>query len=72
MNKTAMASHALRALPRLSRRLLSTAARDATGRSTPNVVIVDGVRLPFALSSTIYEDQLAVDLQRLALNGLVA
>lgn len=35
------------------------------------MVVVDGVRLPFAMSSTIYEDQLAVDLQRLAFQGLV-
>ena len=37
----------------------------------PNVVIVDGVRLPFAMSSTIYADEMAVDLQRLAFKGLV-
>lgn len=37
----------------------------------PNVVIVDGVRLPFAKTSTIYEDQMAVDLQRLAFKGLM-
>jgi len=36
-----------------------------------NVVIVDGVRLPFALSSTIYADEMAVDLQRMAFKGLV-
>jgi acetyl-CoA acyltransferase len=36
-----------------------------------NVVVVDGVRLPFAMTSTIYEDQLAVDLQRLAFQGLL-
>ena len=42
-------------------------------RSDPskNVVIVGGIRLPFSLSSTIYEDQLAVDLQRLAITGLL-
>jgi acetyl-CoA acyltransferase len=34
-------------------------------------VIVDGVRLPFALSSTIYADEMAVDLQRMAFKGLV-
>lgn len=37
----------------------------------PNVVIVDGVRLPFAMTSTIYADEMAVDLQRLAFKGLV-
>jgi Acetyl-CoA acetyltransferase len=36
-----------------------------------NVVIVDGVRLPFAMASTIYEDEMAVDLQRLAFKGLI-
>ncbi|KAL3803791.1 hypothetical protein ACHAWO_009197 [Cyclotella atomus] len=47
-------------------RLLSTAA------ASRNVVVVDGIRLPFALTSTIYTDQLAVDLQRLAFTGLIA
>lgn len=37
----------------------------------PNVVIVDGVRLPFAMTSTIYESEMAVDLQRMAFKGLV-
>lgn len=36
-----------------------------------NVVVVGGVRLPFAQSSTIYKDELAVDLQRLAITGLL-
>ena len=35
------------------------------------VVVVDGIRLPFAMSSTIYSDQLGVDLQRLAFKGLI-
>lgn len=35
------------------------------------VVIVDGVRLPFSMTSTIYENEMAVDLQRLAFKGLV-
>lgn len=39
--------------------------------SKTNVVIVDGVRLPFAMASTIYEDEMAVDLQRLAFKGLI-
>lgn len=34
-------------------------------------VIVGGVRLPFAVTSSIYEDQLAVDLQRMAIQGLL-
>jgi len=36
-----------------------------------NVVIVDGIRLPFAMSSTTYSDEMAVDLQRLAYKGLM-
>lgn len=35
------------------------------------VVVVSGVRLPFAQVSTIYEKELAVDLQRLAITGLL-
>jgi acetyl-CoA acyltransferase len=35
------------------------------------VVIVGGVRIPFATTSSIYADQLAVDLQRHALAGLL-
>ena len=41
------------------------------GDPSTNVVIVDGVRLPFAMSSTIYADEMAVDLQRMAFKGLV-
>lgn len=47
----------------LSKRLLSTAAR--------NVVVVDGTRIPFATQSSIYNDELAVDLQRHAIKGLI-
>ncbi|KAG7347442.1 beta-ketoacyl-CoA thiolase [Nitzschia inconspicua] len=36
-----------------------------------NVVVVSGVRLPFAQASTIYQDEMAVDLQRLAITGLI-
>jgi len=36
-----------------------------------NVVVVDGIRLPFAMASTIYNDEMAVDLQRLAIKGLM-
>mmetsp|Transcript_14841 Transcript_14841/g.22599 ORF Transcript_14841/g.22599 Transcript_14841/m.22599 type:complete len:447 (-) Transcript_14841:61-1401(-) len=52
-------------MPRVSlTRAFSTAA-------ARNVVVVDGVRLPFAMTSTIYDDQMAVDLQRLAIKGLL-
>jgi acetyl-CoA acyltransferase len=39
--------------------------------SMKNVVIVSGVRLPFSMSSTIYKDELAIDLQKLAIQGLL-
>mmetsp|Transcript_6121 Transcript_6121/g.13226 ORF Transcript_6121/g.13226 Transcript_6121/m.13226 type:complete len:404 (-) Transcript_6121:2532-3743(-) len=50
-----------------SSRLFSTSP-PASGR---DVVIVGGVRLPFAQASTIYQDEMAVDLQRLAIKGLI-
>mmetsp|Transcript_20312 Transcript_20312/g.46141 ORF Transcript_20312/g.46141 Transcript_20312/m.46141 type:complete len:466 (-) Transcript_20312:1747-3144(-) len=52
---------------RSSNRLFSTRPI-AGGR---DVVIVGGVRLPFAQASTIYQDEMAVDLQRLAIKGLI-
>lgn len=36
-----------------------------------NVVVVGGVRIPFAQTSSIYQDEMAVDLQRLAITGLL-
>lgn len=42
---------------------------DKPGR--PNIVFVDGVRTPFAVSGTVYKDFMAVDLQRFALQSLV-
>lgn len=61
-----------------SSRLISSSAKSratqaffTTATNQPNVVIVDGVRLPFAMTSTIYQDEMAVDLQRLAFKGLV-
>lgn len=38
---------------------------------TKNIVLVEGVRTPFALSSTIYKDLLAYELQRLAFISLI-
>ena len=52
--------------PQVSKRALSTAAP-----SMQNVVVVSGVRLPFSMTSTIYQNELAVDLQRLAIHGLL-
>jgi acetyl-CoA acyltransferase len=54
--------------------LRAFSSKQQTQRSLPKdpVVIVAGVRLPFAQVSTIYSDLLAVDLQRLAITGLLA
>jgi len=53
---------------RLARSRLFSTRPIAGGR---DVVIVGGVRLPFAQASTIYQDEMAVDLQRLAIKGLI-
>lgn len=50
---------------------LTKATFTSSPKPRPNVVIVDGVRLPFAQSSTIYQDEMAVDLQRMAFKGLI-
>ena len=57
-----------RVLERNSRLFSSTTTNNNGQR---DVVIVGGVRLPFAQASTIYQDELAVDLQRLAIQGLI-
>ena len=67
-----------------SRRLLSGPAKAAAAKAAAKpsgagaaaakpkrVVVVDGVRIPFALSQTIYSELMAVDLMRMAVSGLV-
>mmetsp|Transcript_6998 Transcript_6998/g.14423 ORF Transcript_6998/g.14423 Transcript_6998/m.14423 type:complete len:457 (-) Transcript_6998:934-2304(-) len=70
-----MLSKTSKSLAHLARRNPSSAvARTFTTRPIDNgrnVVIVGGVRLPFAQASTIYQDEMAVDLQRLAIKGLI-
>jgi len=56
---------------RLSKQVVTRTFSTVAPRSLENVVIVSGVRLPFAATSTLYKDELAVDLQRLAINGLL-
>ena len=51
-------------MQKLSRRFLSSSPRK-------NVVVVDGVRIPFTLGGTLYNKYIAVDLQRFALRGLL-
>ncbi|CAB9512998.1 Trifunctional enzyme subunit beta, mitochondrial [Seminavis robusta] len=52
--------------------LLTKAAYSTTSvAASKNVVIVAGTRLPFATTTTTYFDELAVDLQRLAISGLL-
>lgn len=48
----------------LASRSMSTAAKR-------NVVLVDGVRIPFTMAGSVYGDLIAVDLARLALKGLL-
>lgn len=43
----------------------------STSTVSKNVVLVDGARIPFALSSTIYKDYMAVDLQKMAFKGIL-
>ena len=43
----------------------------SSAAASRNVVIVDGVRIPFTMAGTVYSDYLAVDLQRMALKGLL-
>ena len=65
----------LRASPASSttarRALATTAGGDATQEAAPRVAIVDGVRIPFKMSGTDYNDFMAYDLARLALQGLL-
>lgn len=58
----------LSSLTRTTAPLARSFSTQAAGR---NVVVVGGVRIPFSLSSTVYKDLLAVDLQRLAITGLL-
>ncbi|GMI35811.1 hypothetical protein TrRE_jg8112 [Triparma retinervis] len=46
-------------------------SRAFSSAAKKNIVVVDGIRLPFAMQSTIYKDLLAVDLQRHALKALL-
>jgi len=50
-----------------SQRAFSSSSND----DDRTVVIVNGCRLPFSLSSTLYNDELAVDLQQMAISGLL-
>jgi acetyl-CoA acyltransferase len=50
-------------------RSFATKGFTRTGR---NIVLIDGVRTPFAQSNTAYEDLMAHDLGRYALKGLVS
>uniref|UniRef100_A0A8R1HYI5 acetyl-CoA C-acyltransferase n=1 Tax=Caenorhabditis japonica TaxID=281687 RepID=A0A8R1HYI5_CAEJA len=52
-------------------RAASTAASKATKRNVPNIVLVDAVRTPFAVSGTVFKDLMAVDLQKEAIKALV-
>ena len=51
--------------------MLRAARRTLATGSSKRVVIVDGARIPFAMAGTKYKDQMAVDLMRYALRGLL-
>ena len=52
--------------------LRAAALRRGLGTApSKRVVIVDGARIPFAMAGTKYKDQMAVDLMRYALRGLL-
>lgn len=51
--------------------LLSRATSAGATAAKKNVVLVDGVRIPFALSQTSYNDARAYDLSRAAVHGLL-
>jgi acetyl-CoA acyltransferase len=48
-----------------------SASASASAGPLKNVVVVGGIRLPFCQTSSVYSDELAVDLQRLAITGLL-
>lgn len=50
---------------------LAARARGLSSNAAKNIVVVDGVRIPFALSQTIYSDYMAVDLAKMSLTGLM-
>jgi hypothetical protein len=54
----------------LRRRNFSSSSRLLKVAST-RVVFVEGVRIPFMLSGTAYQDLIAQDLGRMALKGLI-
>mmetsp|Transcript_13583 Transcript_13583/g.36153 ORF Transcript_13583/g.36153 Transcript_13583/m.36153 type:complete len:443 (-) Transcript_13583:28-1356(-) len=49
----------------------ATLRRGLGTAQTKRVVVVDGARIPFAMAGTKYKDQMAVDLMRYALRGLL-
>ena len=70
-SSTTRISHLRRAASRAFATAAKAAASSSSTPTTKNVVVVSGVRIPFATTSSIYSDQLAVDLQRLAITGLL-
>ncbi len=59
--------------PRNTATMLRAAAlrRGLSTSQGKRVVVVDGARIPFAMAGTKYKDQMAVDLMRYALRGLL-
>jgi acetyl-CoA acyltransferase len=57
-----------RAIPRGGSSIRRSFASSVGGRK---VVVVDGIRIPFQMNTTVYNDYMAVDLARMALKGLI-
>ena len=57
--------------PTLVRALSAQAAPAASSKRGKNLVLVDGVRTPFQMSSTNFKELMPHDLQREALVGLL-
>ena len=73
--QTTRKKHAARAAdcsPHARKMLRAAALRRGLGTApSKRVVVVDGARIPFAMAGTKYKDQMAVDLMRYALRGLL-
>jgi acetyl-CoA acyltransferase len=55
----------------VTRQVARSWSASASAGPLKNVVVVGGIRLPFCQTSSVYSDELAVDLQRLAITGLL-
>ena len=57
--------------PRKAQQAAASTPKSGSPKTIPNVVLIDAVRTPFAVSNTVYGKLMAVNLQRHALKALV-